>query len=129
MGKIMTKNSIKLRVVGLNFSRFLKEAGEKNVEIFRLKRKSVKVHEFWVSVKAYEVILECTESKNFEITVIERLGAKDIFLRMISWSGILLGIGLGCFLAFFSSRYVQKIDIIGSENHVCENGERCIFER
>ncbi|MBQ9790177.1 MAG: sporulation protein YqfD [Clostridia bacterium] len=127
MGSI-AKFNVKLRVVGLNFMRELSKAQQIGIVVTKLKKRGVRVHEFFVSESGHAKILEHGLFANFQVEIIERHGQRELFLKLFSWVGIIFGAMFGFVLFFCGTRYVSTVEILIPKDHVCKNGSRCIFE-
>ena len=124
----MRKTYVDFEVYDLNLNKFIARLQSLNIGVIKLRRPTHKLLKLRVSINDYEIIIKDEKLSTFNIILKKRVGIKQILISIASGIGAVLGSALSFLMFYLSVQKVTNINVVKDANHVCGNGEECIFK-
>ena len=120
---------ISLVCKGSNIDRFVAHILSIGCELFNVEKLNEKTVKFTTSKESYERLLKSKLLKFYAVRATNKWGIKEKLIKILSFSGSILGVLVGVILILLSSRFVTNIEIERAKDHICSNHEKCIFSK
>lgn len=117
----------KYLATGLNLENFLFKLTSAGIGMQNVKRKKRSLR-FTSSAANHKFITSQAEELGLEIKVTAKLGLVSLIGRLPYCIGGFLGLMFSAYFVFYMTRFITKVEIDVPQNHVCANGDHCIYK-
>lgn len=128
MSSLAVLTTYKYKVVGLNLENLLFSLTSSGIALKNIKKRA-KSLTFECNSQNDKLIRECTQNLGLSIRVISTNGLGKFIKSLPYRIGTILGIVYSIFCVCYFTNVVNKVDYVWEENHICTNGDQCIFRQ
>ena len=118
---------VKVRVSGVNLDRLIFELNKLDIPLFEMFRDNEKAIIIQTTKVGFKKIKGLKISKFYKFKVVFADTYVGVIKKVLSCVGVVFGTFLGFLLFYFSSLNVTSVNINADSQHVCDNGDKCIF--